>query len=80
MLTKVLKDVMELKEMREELERQLTPEEREKWNEYKKIKDIFVTMDKKTRAASIECLKDVHEFLTLKEALIEFWDENEKEF
>ena len=80
MLTKMLKDIEELQKIQEELKRELTGEEKERWQEYKKIKSIFVKMNRETRNATIECLKDVHEFLTLKETLDTFWTTNEEEF
>ena len=80
MLTKMLKDIEELQRIQEELKRDLTAEEKQRWSKYKEIKAIFIKMDKKTRMATIDCLKDVHEFLTLKETLNEFWTTNEEEF
>lgn len=80
MLTKLLKQTKELKEIQEHLDRTMTPEEKAKWQEYKKIKEVFVKMDKQSRQATLECLRDVHEFLTIKETINEFWDDNEEEF
>lgn len=80
MLTKLLKEIEELQSIQEELKRELTGEEKERWHEYKKIKSIFVNMNRETRFSTLQCLKDVHEFLTLKESLDNFWKTNEEEF
>lgn len=80
MLTKLLRQAKELKEIRETIDRELTPDERAKWLEYKKIKEIFVKMSKDTRQATLECLKEVHEFLIIKDTISEFWDDIEEEF
>lgn len=80
MLTKLLRQAKELDEIRKQIDRDLTPEERAKWLEYKKIKEIFVKMPKDSRHATLECLKDVHEFLIIKDTINEFWEHNEEEF
>lgn len=80
MLTKLLRQAKELEEIRKQIDRDLTPEERTKWLEYKKIKEIFVKMPKDSRQATLQCLKDVHEFLIIKDTINEFWEHNEEEF
>ena len=80
MLSKMLKEIEELQIIQEKLKRDLTPEEKKRWSSYKDIKAIFTKMDKETRKSTIDCLKELHEFLTLKETLNEFWITNEEEF